>query len=100
MVITTPAFSGSMGEVNTTPQHPTYAFIGGGYYSGIYQKLDEDFENGTLESMATYDLKTSNGYGQIGIGTQSRIDKFVFDHQLSVLKLGGSNTFTSPRSKN
>ncbi|MDX2346652.1 MAG: outer membrane beta-barrel protein [Legionella sp.] len=99
-ITTSPLFAGQMGEINTVPQHLTYVFIGGGYYSGIYQKLDADYEAGVLDSMGTYNLNTSNGYGQIGIGTEAHIDTFVFDHQVSVIKLGGAKTFYSPHSSN
>ncbi|MCH9755595.1 MAG: outer membrane beta-barrel protein [Gammaproteobacteria bacterium] len=95
-----PVFAGQMGDIPPPLQHSTYVFIGGGYYSGMYQKLDADYEDGALESMGTFDLNTSNGYGQIGIGTGSRIDRFIFDHQISVIKLGGSNMFYSPHSTN
>ncbi len=66
----------------------------------MYQKVDADYDRGALGSMETYDLNTSNGYGQIGIGTRSHIDTFIFDHQVSVIKLGSTKTFYSPRSAN
>lgn len=77
-----------------------YIFAGGGYYGGIYQKLDLDYDDGLLETMTSSDAAHSDGYGQIGIGAGRSIDKFVFDHQLSVLKLGGANLFNSPHSHN
>jgi opacity protein-like surface antigen len=93
-------FAGQMGAVATEPHQPTYVFIGGGYYSSMYQKVDADYSNGGLDSMTAYDLSNSYGYGQLGVGTQSRIDRFVFDHQLSVSKLGDAEAFISARSTN
>jgi opacity protein-like surface antigen len=97
-LITPTAFAGQMGEISTP--NTSYIFINGGYYGSMYQKLDADYEDGLLETMTASDAAHSDGYGQIGIGTESRINQFVFDQQLSVLKLGGSNVFTSPHSSN
>lgn len=95
-----PTFAGQMGEPNKDTSYPSYAFIGGGYYNGLYQKIDTDFENGALDTMSAYDLRTSNGYTQIGLGTRSHINTFRFDHQVSVIKLWGDNFFYSPHSTN
>lgn len=89
------------GQMGPEPSpNKSYAFIAGGYYSGLYQKVDTDYDDAVLESMTSADTSHSDGYGQVGVGMATQIDKFVFDHQLSILKLGGTNRFTSPHSTN
>jgi hypothetical protein len=100
LITSSSVFSGQMGKNAPEPKHTSYIFAGGGYYGGIYEKLDLDYDDGLLETMTSSDAAHSDGYGQIGIGAGTSIDKFVFDHQLSVLKLGGANLFNSPHSHN
>lgn len=91
-----PAFAGEMGSQETS-LGKSYVMIGGGYYSGDYQSNYTNTASG-ISLQQTFNNKMSNGYGQIGLGTGAQIGSFIFDHQVSVGKLGSSETFDTADS--
>lgn len=94
-----PVFSGDIGSnAVLTPFSTTYLSIGGGLLQGGYQSNYTNYLNGILAIQQSYNDKQSSGYAEISLGVPEQIGSFVFDHQFSLIKLGGSRAFTSPDS--
>jgi opacity protein-like surface antigen len=92
-----PVFAGQMGPVETS-MGQTYIMIGGGYYAGQYQSNFTRHDSGILTIQQSFDDAHSSGYGQLGLGTNADFGPFMFDHQISVNKLWGTESFSTASS--
>lgn len=97
-VIATPIFAGSMGDVSSSMANSTYVSIGGGYYGADYRSNYTNYTLGALTTEQSFNDTNTNGYGQLGLGASAQIGSWVFDHQVSIAKLGGSDKFTTGSS--
>lgn len=97
-IFSLPAFTGDLGDVQTSPYNKTYALIGGGYYSSNYETNYTSYFLGTLTEKQTFNDENNSGYGQIGLGASARVGSLEFDHQLVLAKLGSSVNFISTAS--
>lgn len=76
----------------------SYISIGGGYYKSNYQSDFTNYYLNTLVEKQSFNNANNDGYGQIGIGTSSRIGTFKFNHQLTLSKLFNGITLNTTNS--
>lgn len=77
----------------------TYVSIGGGYYKSNYQSDFTNYYLNTLVEKQSFNNMNNDGYGQIGIGTNSKIGTLQFDHQLTLSKLFNSMILNTANSE-
>lgn len=83
-------FAGDLGNISSVPAHHPYIAVTGGGYFDLYQANYTQYTLGNLIQLASFNDSSNNGFGQIALGTDAEWGTLIFDHQLMVSKLSGT----------